>query len=198
MPLVACPQWLYATIEPGAGHDPALIDPASVRLSGVVAADPTYEALVDRDDDGFIEREVRFALPDVRPLLAPGAVPLGVGGALGAQAFVGSAEVQISSPKARLEAWPTVYSRSAPGPDLRAWITLRGCFGGAAIDGASIRLNGRVPVHSVLGVEGDALMLTFDRAAVLSVLPLGVQDIAVTGTALGLPFRAVDRVRIEE
>jgi hypothetical protein len=54
LPLMACTEWLYATIEPPPGQDPAAIDPASVVLAGVVPADPAYEALVDRDGDGRI------------------------------------------------------------------------------------------------------------------------------------------------
>jgi hypothetical protein len=198
LPATSCPQWLYATIEPAASHDPGSIDPASVRLAGTVAADPTYQALVDRDGDGRLEREVRFALGDVRPLLTPGTVVLGVTGALGAQAFGGGADVIVAEPKARLEIAPTVWSRSQPGLDLRAWITLRECYGGAAIAVDSLRVNGQVPVKSVLGISGNLLMVTFDRAAVLAVLPLGDQDVVVTGTALGQPFRAIERLRVVE
>jgi hypothetical protein len=198
LPPLSCPAWVYATIEP-VTEDPSLILPDTVRLGPGVAADPAYQALVDRDGDGRMEREVRFARDSMRPLLAPGPIALSVSGLLGSQPFAGSGELQVAAPKARLEVWPTVLSRSQPGPDLRAWLTLRGCFAGAAIDAASIRLNGRVPVSAVLGIQGDVLMLTFSRSAVLGVLPLGDRlELVLTGTARGQPFRAVDLVRVIE
>ena len=132
-------------------------------------------------------------------MLAPGTVSLTVSGALAAQAFAGGASVRVAEPKARLEAWPPVLVRSQPGPDVRAWPTLRTCFAGAGIDVRSIRLNGTVPIASVIGIESGVLQVTFARAAVLAALPLGDRvDVVVTGTAQGQAFRAVDQVRVVE
>jgi subtilase family serine protease/Tol biopolymer transport system component/flagellar hook assembly protein FlgD len=197
IPPIACVEWLYATIEPPEGYDPTAIDPASVRLAGVVAADPSYQALVDRDGDGWMEREVRFAQSEVRPLLAPGNVSLTVGGALGTQTFAGASVLRVADPKARLQASPTVLSQSQPGSQLLTWLSLRGCFAGAGIDVSSIRLNGVVPVAEVLGIEGGVLKLAFDQSAVVAVLPSGDRvELVLTGTAQGQSFRAVDLVRV--
>jgi hypothetical protein len=199
VPLLACPEWLYATIEPPTGHDPASIDPASVVLGGTVPADPAYQALVDRDGDGHLEREVRFGRTDLHPLLVPGDVTLGVTGAVGAQSFVGGGAVRVAEPRARLDAWPSVLSRSRPGPHLLVWLTLRGCLGGEAIDIRSVRLNGVVPVSGVLGIEGGVLKLVFKRPLVMAVLPLGDRvELVLTGVSQGQTFRAVDLVRVIE
>ena len=47
-----CPDWLYATLELPSGHDPRLIDVASLRAFGSVRADTHYKAIVDGDRDG--------------------------------------------------------------------------------------------------------------------------------------------------
>ena len=199
LPGIACAEWLYATIEPPAGHDPAAIDPSTVWLGTTVPADPAYRALVDRDGDGRMEREVRFARSGATPLLGPGRVGLAVRGSLGAHAFVGSGMLVVAEPKARSDVSPTVLSRSEPGPDPRVWLTLRGCFGGEGIDVDSIRLNGTVPVGAVLGIEDGVLQLSFSRPAVMAVLPLGDRvELVVTGRAQEQQFRATDLVRVVE
>jgi len=62
---------------------------------------------------------------------------------------------------------------------------------------SSIRLNGVVPVKRVVEKKGQVLVVKFDRAAVLAVLPLGSSvEVRVTGTLQGLPFAAVDHIRV--
>ena len=152
------PEWLFATIEPPLGHDPASIDPASVLLGGIVPADLAYQALVDLDGDGQMERKVRFAQTDVRLLLFARDRGPYRNGRAGLQTFAGGGAVGVADPKAGVQAWPNVLSQSQPA-DGTAWLTLRGCFASAGIDVRSVRLNGTVPVARVIGIEGGVLKL---------------------------------------
>src|SRR5262249_38040300 len=71
-PARGCPKWVLVNIELPAGYDPGTISVASVRLSGSVAPDPSYQKLVDGDQDGVAELQVRFSLDKLRPLLVVG------------------------------------------------------------------------------------------------------------------------------
>ena len=65
------------------------------------------------------------------------------------------------------------------------------------IDVTSLRLNETVPVKRVVSSSRDKLIVKFDRAAVLGVLPDGERvEVRVSGTVRGQPFTARDHIRV--
>jgi hypothetical protein len=54
-------------------------------------------------------------------------------------------------------------------------------------------------VKRVVQTKGHDLVVKFDRAAVIGVLPKGQSvEVRVTGTLQGLPFAGVDHIRVIE
>lgn len=193
-----CPEWIRVQIELPAGYDPAAIDRTSVRLNGDVGPDPESWSLVDRDEDGILELELRFRLELVAPLLAVGPNTLTVTGRIGASTFSGQVQVTVPSPS--LGAWftPRTLKKSAAGQWVQVKLSFEDCGRAGDIDTASIRLNGVVPIARVVSRPGDFdLIVKFDRAAVAAILPVGNRvEIRITGTVRTMPFLAIDTIRV--
>ena len=196
LPAIKCRAWLYTTIEPSAGHDPASIYLDKVALDGVLPADQSYQAIVDRDGDGLLELEVRFEQDKIWPNLQTGENSLTVAGELGALGFLGTDTVVVGGLKARGEFSPNVFRQSSGHPEVS--LKLRGCYGGAAIDTSSIRLNGVVPIRRVVSSTNQQTVVEFDHDKARAVLPVGERvEVVVTGLAFGQPFRAVDHIKVK-
>ncbi|MET0557020.1 MAG: CARDB domain-containing protein [Vicinamibacteria bacterium] len=195
IPPIKCGAWLYATIEPPAGHDPASIELDKVALDGVLPADQTYQAIVDRDGDGLPELEVRFEQDKVWPDLRTGPNSLTVAGELGDFEFQGTDTVVLSGLKARGEFTPNIFRQTSGHPQVS--LKLRGCYVGAAIDTSSIRLNGVLPIRRVVSSTNQQTVVEFDHAAARALLPVGDRvEVVVTGLSSGQPFRSVDHIKV--
>ena len=196
LPSITCRPWLYATLEPPAGIDPASIDVDSLRLDRLLKADPNHHLIVDRDGDLLPELEVRFEQDKVWPWLETGENALGVSGTIGTDDFVGAASVELAGIKARADFTPAIYSTTSRHP--RVELVLRGCYRHEAIDIDSIRLNGVVPVRRLISSSLQRTIVEFDRDQSIAVLPLGNRvEIVVTGLSNGQPFRAVDYIKVQ-
>jgi subtilase family serine protease/flagellar hook assembly protein FlgD/WD40 repeat protein len=193
-----CPEWIKVQIELPPGYDPAAIERSSVLLNGDVAPDAESWALVDRDEDGILELELRFRLELVAPLLSVGSPTLTVTGRIGASTFSGQAQITVPSPA--LTAWftPRTLKKSASGQWVQVKLSFEDCGRAGDIDTTSIRLNGVVPVARVVSRPGDYdLIVKFDRAAVAAILPVGNRvEIRITGTVRTMPFLAIDTIRV--
>jgi hypothetical protein len=198
-PSPGCPAWLHATIELPAGNDPASIDVASVRLLGSVPADPSFHELVDTDHDGLQELRVRFPFDAVAPLLSVGDNVATIVGRSGASEVRGVGRIEVAPLTATLRVTPRTLQRRSNGQDVQARMTLAEGVAAAEVSVASVRLNGSVPVERVVLIHGRELVVKFDRAAVIGVLPVGGSvEVRVTGTVRGIPFVGVDHIRVIE
>jgi hypothetical protein len=198
-PEVTCPEWLYATIELPAGHDPREIGLGSVRLAGTVEADDRWWQKTDVDADGRKELKVRFRFREVASLLAPGPNVLAVSGRARDEEFVGEAVVTVTSPRVSLFVSPRKLTRSSQGQDVLAQLRVADCLDEDDVDLSSLRLDESVPVKRVVSSGHDKLIVKFDRAAVLGVLPNGERvEVRVSGTVAGQPFVARDVIRVTE
>ena len=194
-----CPDWLYATLELPAGHDPGAIDVESLRLFGSVAADARYSAIVDSDRDHLLERRVRFAIDAVAPHLAVGTNIAAVVGRVAGVEMRGEAAVEVLGLAVALRMTPRTLERRSRGQEVEAQLAFDDGVDAAAVDVGSIRLNGFVPVERVLCASRNELTVKFDRAATVGVLPLGSSvEVRVSGSLLGLDFVGVDHVRVIE
>jgi hypothetical protein len=195
----ACPEWLSATIELPAGHDPSTIDVASLLLFGSVRADPGYQAIVDVDHDGRLELRVRFRFDAVQPHLTVGANAATIVGRAGAVDFSGSGTIHVLAIETDLRMTPRTVQRRSSGQTVQGRITFAEGVDARQVAISSVRLNGVVAVERVVDVDDEVLVLKFDRAAVIAVLPLGSSvEVRVSGTLAGLPFVAVDHIRVIE
>ena len=200
-----CPDWLFATLELPAGHDPATIEVASLRLFGSVAADPGYHAIVDTDRDGLPELRVRFAFDAVAaaPLRRR---PRGDDRGAGRREprCGGPAGSRSSRSSTSLRVTPRTLQRRSCGEEVLARITFADGVAASQVDIGSVRLNGVVPVERVVHVSGRELKVKFDRAAVIGILLPGASvEVRVTGTIRGAPVRGCrphpgDRMRTTE
>jgi hypothetical protein len=198
-PEVSCPEWLHATIELPAGHDPERIDLRSVRLGWSVEADDRWSRVTDVDGDGVDELRVRFRFREVAPLLGPGPTALVVTGRVGSEEFGGEAVLTVAEPRVGLFVTPRTLNRSSKGQDVEAQMRVAECLDEDDIDVSSLRLNETVPVKRVVSSSRDKLIVKFDRAAVLGVLPNGESvEVRVSGTVAGQPFVARDVIRVTE
>jgi subtilase family serine protease len=194
-----CPDWLLATLELPAGHDPATIDVASLRLLGSVRADSGYSRIVDLDRDGLPERQVRFRFGDVAPGLSVGTNSATIVGKAGGSDVQGTGTIEVLPLAAGLRVTPRTLQRRSCGEDVQAQITFAEGVSASNVSPSSIRLNGVVPVERVVQKRGQVLVVKFDRAAVIRVLPRGSSvEVRVTGTLQGLPFVGVDHIRVTE
>lgn len=193
-----CPRRVKATVELPAGHDPAAIAVASVRVNGLVAPDPGYRRIVDRDGDGLPELEISFELRSLAPLLQVGANVLTVSGSVSGRAFAGPAALAVLPPRVTLTMSPRTLKLSSSGQTVQAHLSLEGCGSNADFDLASLRLNESVPIERVVSRPGRYdLIVKFDRAAVAAVLSPGARvEVRVGGLARGLPFVAVDYIKV--
>jgi hypothetical protein len=196
LPQRICRPWLYATLEPPAGIDPASIDVDSLLLERLLKADPGHHVVVDRDGDLLPELEVRFEQDEVWPWLETGSNALGVTGTIGSDDFLGASSVELGGLKARADFTPAVFSTTSRHP--RVELVLRGCYRHDAIDIDSIRLNGVVPVRRLISSSLQRTIVEFDRDESIAVLPIGIRvEVVVTGRSNGQPFRAVDYIKVQ-
>jgi hypothetical protein len=194
-----CGEWIEATIELPPGHDPESIDVDSLRLLGVVPADPGYRRLVDTDGDGLLELRARFQVEAAAPFLTVGVNHVTLTGRAGTRDLEGSSVVEVTPLGADLRIAPHTLHRRSCGHDVLAVVTFGSGVPAREVDASSIRLNGTVPVERVLWAPGRVLFLKFDRSEVLGTLPTGRSvEVRVTGTLHGLPFEAVGHVRVRD
>jgi hypothetical protein len=190
---------LRATIELPAGYDPRAIDVRSVRLAGSVAARSAERRLTDVDRDGLLERRVSFRFADVAPLLAAGLNRLRVTGLVGGQPFEGEATLEVRPLELELKLTPETLDRSAQGADVRAHLDLDGALRGADVEMASLRLQGAVPVKRVVQVGRGHVIVEFDRARVLALVPNGWRvTVTLTGRVGRVAFVALDTIRVKD
>jgi YVTN family beta-propeller protein len=79
---------------------PSLVDLATVRLNGVVEALLTGDAIVDADEDGIPEREVRFDRQEVIDVLPEGqVVAITITGMIDGRLFSGMDSIRVTRPK---------------------------------------------------------------------------------------------------
>jgi hypothetical protein len=196
-PKVSCPEWLYATIELPRGHGPDEVDLLSVRLAGTVRADRRWSKRTDVDADGLRELRVRFGFHAVATLLVPGANVLTVSGRASSEEFAGQATLRVDEPRVDLDISPSKLTRSSKGQDVEAELRVAPCLDEDDVEVKSLRLNETVPVKRVVSSRRDKLIVKFDRAAVLGVLPDGERvEVRVSGTVGGQPFTARDHIRV--
>lgn len=96
-------KWVTAYIELPTGYDVADVDLPTVALDSIVAEqDPKYdfvsdpsEYLVDHDEDGILERMIKFPRAEVTSSLSPGDVTLTVTGEVNGTPFEGSDTIQV-------------------------------------------------------------------------------------------------------
>ncbi len=194
-----CPEWLYATLEMPPAHDPATIDALSLRLFGSVAADPGYRATVDVDHDGLPELRVRFDFDRVVPHLSVGVQPATIVGRAAGVEVRGTGPIEVLPLGAQLRVTPRTLQRRSCGEDVLATLTFAEGLSASAVDVATVRLNGVVPVERVVRACGRELKVKFDRGAAIAVLPVGSRvEVRVTGTLRGVPFTGVDHIRVME
>jgi hypothetical protein len=194
-----CPRWIYASIELPPGHDPRAIELRSLRLLGTVAPDPRYRRFVDSDRDGLAELRVRFRLSRLAAFLTVGVNHVTLTGRAGATDFQGANVIVVSPLRASLHVAPRVLKRRSCGHDVLAIVSFARGVSAREVDPSSLRLNRTVRVKRVLSSSGHHLVLKFDRGEVLGVLPKGKKvEVRVTGEAHGIPFEAVDHVRVIE
>jgi subtilase family serine protease len=194
-----CPDWLRATLELPAGHDPASIDVESLRLFGSVPADPSYARVVDVDRDGLPELQVRFRFGALAPHLSIGVNLATVVGRAGGSELQGTGTIEVLALATDLWVTPRTLQRRSCGEDVQARVTFAEGLYASKVSVSSVRLNGVVPVKRVVHAHRRELVVKFDRAAVIGVLPLGDKvEVRVTGTLQGLPFVGVDHIRVIE
>jgi hypothetical protein len=101
--------WLTCYIEPSQGYDPRDIDVRTILLNGVLEPelDPKYgfvrdedSYIMDHDEDGLMERMVKFDRSEVSGMLAPGdSVLLTISGELfDGTSFEGPDEIRVIDP----------------------------------------------------------------------------------------------------
>lgn len=195
---IDCLDWLMATLELPRGFDPGSIDVASLRLFGSVKADAAYRKIVDVDHDGLRELQVRFRFEEIEPHLSVGVNPATIVGRAGASEMRGTSAIEVLAVSADLRVTPRTLERRSCGDDVLARITFAEGVPASKVSVSSIRLNGVVPVKRVQ-VKEAGLLLRFERAAAIGVLPPGDRvEVRVTGTLQGLPFAGVDFIRVTE
>jgi hypothetical protein len=192
-----CPRYLTTRIELPAGRSASDIDRASVRLAGSAAADPQYRRLVDKDGDGLLKLELRFAFEAVAPLLHAGTNTLGLTGQVAGAPFEGKGVLEVGALAVALDVSPDPLKRAGGGADVQATLKLPGCLSASSIDVASLRLNEKVPVKKVVKAQDHELVVRFARAAVLAVLPNGTKvEVRVGGTVAGYAFVAKEHIKV--
>jgi hypothetical protein len=195
----SCPTWIKVAIEPPPGSPPSAIDRSSLRVNGVVAPFPGWHSTGDTDGDGRPELLVKLELRQLAQLLAVGHNPLTVTGLLAGTPLAGTGDLEVLAPKVTLRMSPRTLKRSNNGQTVTARLSLGGCADAKSIDLDSLRLNEVVPIEAVLSYPGRDIIVKFNRAAVIAVLPLGQKvQVRVSGK-LGegdLPFVAVDYIRV--
>ena len=160
-------------------------------------ADPGYRSTVDVDRDGLAERRVRFAFDRVAPHLSVGVQPATIVGRAAGVEVRGTGPIEVLPLGAGLRVTPRTLQRRSCGEDLLATLTFAEGLSASAVDVASVRLNGVVPVERVVRACGRELSLKFDRGAAIAVLPVGSSvEVRVTGTLRGVPFVGLDHIRV--
>ena len=175
------------------------IDRHSLRLAGDVTSDAYFAQIVDLDHDHVLELRVRFPFSRVAPHLSGGVNTLRITGLAGGRPFQGSATVEVRSPVLSVYITPRTLKLGASGQWVEAKLSFESDCGRAGdVDTASLRLNGVVPVARVMSSpESRELVVKFDRRAVEATLSPGAHvNIVVTGRVRGMPFTAVDQIKV--
>jgi hypothetical protein len=172
---------------------------SSLRLFGSVPADPGYSRIVDVDRDGLPELRVRFRFDAVAPHLTVGVNTAIVVGRAGASEVQGTGTIAVLPLSTDLRVTLRTLQQRFSGEDVQARMTFAEGISAAEVSIPSVRLNGVVPVDRVVLARKRELVVKFDRAAVIGVLPLGDSvEVRMTGTLRGLPFAGVDYIRVIE
>ena len=142
---------------------------------------------------------VRFLFEQVAPLLRAGVNQATIVGRAGSDELRGSGEITVTAIAAELKITPRTIERRSSGEDVLARVLFPQGVSARDASVSSIGLNDVVAVERVVSIHGRELQLKFDRAAVIGILPIGqAVEVRVTGTLRGLPFVAVDHVRVIE
>ena len=198
-PRDACPLWLYATVELPGGLDPATIDVHTVRILGVIAADPSYRVFADRDGDGITEVELRFPFESVRSSLAFGANALALTGRAAGVELRGTGTLTVAPVAVNAWTTPRTLSRRHPSGEVQVRLTFRSPLRAHDVAIATVRLNDFVAVSRVVSANGAELVLKFPRPVVLGVLPTGAAvEVRVTGHVGQFLFTARDSIEVTE
>lgn len=193
-----CPLWIKATIELPQGYDPLSIDVAGLRINGAIGPDPGYWRIVDTDGDGIPELEAAFDFLELAGVLRVGTNTLTLTGTAGGVPFSGDGTLEVRPPAVTLKMAPRTLNQKSNGQQVQARLSLGGCGRSGDFDTASLRLNETVPIERVVSWPGKHdVIVKFNRAAVIAVLPLGDRvEVRVSGRVRGLPFVAVDYIRV--
>ena len=142
---------------------------------------------------------MRFRFASVKPLLTTGPNDLAVTGRTPAVELRGTARLEVARVSPDMAFAPSTLSRRTKGGEVEVQITFCGDAEARDVDRASLRLNGRVPISRVVSSSGHKLIVKFDRAAVIGILPVGSQvEVTVTGALRGLAFAGRDFIRITQ
>jgi hypothetical protein len=111
-----------------------------------------------------------------------------VSGRTADEEFAGEAVVTVSAPRVSLFVSPRKLTRSSQGQDVLAQLRVSDCLDEDDVDLSSLRLNETVPVKRVVSSGHDKLIVKFDRAAAMGVLPNGERvEVRVSGTVAARP-----------
>jgi hypothetical protein len=194
-----CPSFLRATIELPAGYSPGSIEIESIRLSGSIPPYSYDRTLVDVDHDGLYERRVLFRFRDIAPLLADGVNRLSLTGRFAGGSFAGEGLLEVRPLELSVRLTPETLVRHAPGGDVRAHLEMAVGLRGEDVELASLRLQGELGVKRVINVSRDRVIVDFDRAALLALLPNGSKvRVSLTGRVSRVTFEAEDRLRVRQ
>jgi len=181
------------------GETDARIDRSSVRLAGSVPADAGYRAIVDVDHDGRPEARFRFRFTSVAGLLRSGSNDLTVMARTPESEVRGTGRLEVGLLTADMMFTPQTLNRRSHGSDVEAQLTL--CCDVKARDVlvSSLRLNGRIAPTRVVVASSHKLIVKFNRAAVIAILPVGEHvEVRVSGSAGRLSFEGKDVIRVTQ
>jgi hypothetical protein len=120
-------------------------------------------------------------------------------GRTGGSELRGSARIDVLPIETELRITPRTLNRRSGGEAVQARITFGEGVLAKQVAIGSVRLNGVIPVERLVEAHGQVLVVKFDRARVAGALPLGASvEVRVTGTLAGLPFAAMDHIRVIE
>jgi hypothetical protein len=140
---------------------------------------------------------VRFRFTEVRPRLLPGPNVLTLTGRTGTHDFEGRATVLVEPLQSEIWFTPRTLNRSSQGTWVQVQLLFSECLDPRDVDTSSLRLNETVPIHHVVTRNRNKLIVKFDRAATLAVLPNGEEvEVRVTGTLSGRAFLGRDHIRV--
>ena len=194
-----CPSQLRATVELPAGFSPGSIDYRQVRFAGSIVPRSAETTLTDVDHDGIPERRLVFRFKDVAPLLVGGANTLRVTGSVAGSAFEGEAVLLVRPLTLELRITPETLVRHSSGGEVRARLELSHDLRPNQVDLSSLRLMGVIKLKRVVEVSCGRVVVDFDRAQVLAMVPNGsAVPITLTGRVLRFSFQATDKIKVKD